>query len=293
MPKKGMPVPLFFWPALIFVSALALFGVDLQSNIAVACAAVVMLIGGLPHGAFDMALAQRTLRLKRREALAVLCAYLGVAAFMVALWGIAPLAALCLFLAFSAVHFGDDWRMIESGLLRSMAGASVLCVAAFAHPDMVSDLFILMAGPEAEWVRRVLVALTPVALLTSCVGVLQAASSGNRGWALAHSAALVGLAVFPPQIGFVLYFVFLHSPLHLRAVPESLATWSKARLWIYGGAICGVSLAAAYSVTPGLFSGYAPDMASGAFILLSVVAAPHLLLSHYLEEIKLRALPLS
>jgi hypothetical protein len=128
-----------------------------------------------------------------------------------------------------------------------MAGASVLCIPAFAHPDSVTALFVAMAGPEADWVRRFIVAFTPVALLVTSVGMLMAVRAGHSGWALAQFAALLALAVLPPQVGFLLYFVFLHSPLHMRGVAATLPSWSGPRFWIYGGLMCFACLALAVS----------------------------------------------
>jgi Brp/Blh family beta-carotene 15,15'-monooxygenase len=153
-----------------------------------------MLIGGLPHGAFDIAIAQAALRLKWQIAALIFGAYIGVAGLMLGLWHISPISALALFLAFSAIHFGDDWDMLDNGLLRTMAGASVICVAAFFNPAAVSDLFLAMAGPGAEWIQRILVAIAPVAILVTIVGIWQAVKAGSRAdlrvyWPCLFSAA--------------------------------------------------------------------------------------------------------
>lgn len=286
MPSTGtgtylayVPVPKLFWPAFVGLAIAFTADAPLTGNGFLALAAILMLMGGLPHGAYDIAIARSTLRLSRSAATAFFFAYLGVAALMVALWAIAPLVALCLFLALAAVHFGEDWRMLEAGLLRSMAGASVLCVPAFAHPESVTALFVAMAGPEAEWVRRFIVAFTPVAVLVTLVGMLIAVRSGYAGWALAQFAALLALAVLPPQFGFLLYFVFLHSPLHMRGVANTLPQWSGPRFWIYGALVCLACFILAALLAPGLVSGQSLAMSAEAFRLLSVVAAPHLLLT--------------
>lgn len=272
------PVPRPFWAAWAALLVASAAQWPLGSNGVLAAAAALMLLGGLPHGAFDLALAQRALRLGGLSAAGLLSAYLGVGGIMIALWSAWPVPALGLFLALSAVHFGDDWAMLESRLLRTMAGAALLCVTAFAHPQDVSALFVAMAGPGADWVRRALVALTPVALLVTLVGMAQAVRIGASAWALAQLAALLALAMLPPQLGFLLYFVFLHSPLHLRRLGRCLDDWSKTRLWGYGSALCAMCLVPAAVLAPGLVSGKALAMAADGFRLLSAVAAPHLVL---------------
>ena len=282
--SSRVPVPLFFWPACFAFIAASLLDLPLTDNGYLAAAAGMMLLGGLPHGAFDISIATSTLRLRRSAAMMLLVCYVAVAGGMVLLWAGAPILALSLFLSLAAVHFGEDWRMLEAGLLRTMAGASIICIPAFAHPDSVSALFVAMSGESATWVVRVIVALTPVAVLVTLVGMWQAVRMGNGGWALAQFAALASLAALPPQMGFLLYFVFLHSPLHMRGITQMLPDWSDQKLWAYGAMICLVCFLAAWVLAPGLFSGQSLMMSADAFRLLSVVAAPHLLLTLYLAR---------
>ena len=87
---QGVPVPLFFWPAFVVLTAVALFHVPIAPNVQLSLAAALMLIGGLPHGAFDIALAREALRLTWPSALMALGAYIAVALLMIALWATAP-----------------------------------------------------------------------------------------------------------------------------------------------------------------------------------------------------------
>ena len=291
LPSRGtgtypayVPVPRFFWPAFVVLAFGFVLDAPLTGNWFLAVAAVLMLIGGLPHGAFDIAIARSALNLSPSAAAVFIFAYIGVAGLMIVLWAVAPILTLCLFLALAAVHFGEDWRMLESGLLRTMAGASVLCIPAFAHPDAVSAIFVAMAGPEADWVRRVIIAFTPVAVLVTLVGLLFAVRGNDTGWATAQFAAFGALAILPPQVGFLLYFVFLHSPLQMRGVAATLPGWSGARFLLYGGLMCLACFALAILITPGVISGQSLTMSAEAFRLLSVVAAPHLLLTLFVGQ---------
>jgi hypothetical protein len=139
--------------------------------------------------------------------------------------------------------------------------------------------------PGADWILRGLIAFTPVAILVTAVGIWQAFRAGNKAWAMAHLCAFAGLACFPPQLGFLVYFVFLHSPLHMRGIESRLPDWSQSEIWIHGGIICTSSLLATYIFAPGFFSSDAVEISSAAFRALSVVAAPHLLLSQLLERL--------
>lgn len=195
------------------------------------------------------------------------------------MWAIYPVSTLVLFLTFSALHFGDDWQMLESGLLRFLAGASIVCIPTFFQTEAVITLFSAMAKNEIRWVVAVLVAATPVAILVTTVGMAISWQRGNKAWACAQTASLIGLAVLPPQIGFLIYFGFLHSPLHMREIVVMLPSWSKKRFWFYGTLICLGCLVVATMLLPDLISGQSTEMSVEAFRLLSALAAPHLVLT--------------
>lgn len=281
---RGASVPRLFWVAAALTLGMALADAGLLSGppnqLINHVAVILILVGGLPHGAFDLAVAARALRLSRSEKVRLLSAYVAVAGFLVAGWTIAPPLILPLFLAFSAVHFGEDWHMLDDGLLRVAAGASVIAIPAFFRTTEVTGLFVVLGGHDAEVIARIAVAAAPVTVLVAIVGVAKAFSSGFRCWALAQAISLLLLAVTPPVVGFTLYFVFLHSPLHLSGISDLLPGWSRRRLWIYGAAICAITVVAGVFLLPGLLSGMQHRQAGEAFRLLSIVAAPHLLLTY-------------
>lgn len=282
---NGTPVSAFFWLAAFAALAASALGVPLNTPMITFAAAALMLLGGLPHGAFDIAIAMRALRLDRAATAFVLGAYIFVAAAGAALWVFMPTAALALFLIISAVHFGEDWGMLEDGLLRTMAGASIIAAPAIGQPEAVSAFFVLLAGgPQGALLAQISMAAAPVILLVTAVGLLIAAHDGYHKWALAHGAALLCLLITPPVVGFTIYFVLLHSPLHMASLRPSLAGWSRQRFWLYGGAISAVCLLAAAIAGSGLLSGNAANFAADGFRLLAIVAAPHLLLSAVIER---------
>lgn len=272
------PVPRLFWPAAAGLVLIAASGANLNSDFAAGAALTLMLLGGLPHGAYDIATGRRALALDGKRALALLMAYIGIALGMAALWNLSPALALAMFLLSAAMHFGEDWAMLDTGLLRATAGASVICIPAIFHPDKVGQLFVLMGGPQGELVARLAVACAPVAILVMLTALARAILQGDREWAAAHTVAYAGLALLPPALGFTLFFVFLHSPLHMREVRHALPDWSPARFAGYGAAICAIALAGGAFLFDELLASQASGALASGFKLLSIVAAPHLLL---------------
>jgi Brp/Blh family beta-carotene 15,15'-monooxygenase len=281
---SSVSVPRLFWPAALVWAWIGLSGPQLDSDLVTVGALLVMLLGGLPHGAYDLAIGNRMLALDPRRASILLLAYIGVALAMAGLWAIVPVVALVVFLLSAALHFGEDWSMLNTGLLRATGGASVIAIPAIFHREEVSQLFMLMCGPQGEHVARVAVASGPVAILVMLTALARAYVEGSRQWALAQATAFVGLAVLPPQLGFTLFFVFLHSPLHMREVRRGLPDWSTARLAGYGAAICAAALLGGAMLVDNLLA-ERPDWAlASGFQVLSILAAPHLVLHWFIDR---------
>jgi len=250
----------------------------------------VMLVGGLPHGACDLALAGAALTMGWRDMARVCVLYVAVAGVMTALWWLAPVVALVLFLALATLHFGEDWTMLPPGLLRIMAGLAVIATAALGQPGPVTALFAAMTGsPLAQPIALWAAAAAPVTWLVTLVGLMLAWQAGHRVWVAAQVLSYGCLLALPPLIGFGVFFVGLHAPLHWRHVFHRLpqrrlspAVWQGAALtalvlavWI--GVLWGCGLTARVWHAPVLIGGT-------AFCLLSIVAAPHLALSLAIER---------
>ena len=298
-----------YWVAAAALIVATLLGLPLGQPAAVVVATIVFIGGGLPHGAYDIALLRRAVALDRSGAglagggLAgggmtgdglvrvglvrvglVVGGYVATALLMVSLWLTMPLVALVLFLAVAAVHFGEDWAMLEEPLLRVAAGAAVIGAATIGHPSAVSAVFVAMSDPRAAVVARIVTAIAPVALLVTLVGIALAWRQGSRHWASAMAVCLGLLIVLPPVAGFALFFVFLHSPRHLAQTRVLLRDMTRAR-WIGTGALLsGVAILGWWGVRVIAPSRFDPSVGAQAFQLLASVAVPHLLLSRWLER---------
>lgn len=288
-PAPAGQVSALFW-ILAPVAALCGIGATLgwwsgQSAPITLAAIAVMLIGGLPHGACDMSLAATAWRLDRAAMAKILALYIGVAALMAALWWLTPVIALIVFLALAGLHFGEDWAMLPPGLLRMMAGLSVITVAALGQPTQVTALFFAMTGsPLAEQIAHWAAAAAPMTLLVTLVGAAGAWRAGHSTWVLAQTLGYALLFVLPPVLGFAVFFVGLHAPLHWREVVRRLPHIRLASARTEGAALTALVLLVWCGALWrfGLVSHAVPGtvrIGGAAFCLLSIVAAPHLALS--------------
>ena len=247
-------------------------------------ATVVFIGGGLPHGAYDIALLRRAVALERTGLVLAVGGYVTVAVAMAVLWMALPLLALVLFLVVAAVHFGEDWQMLDEPLLRVAAGAAVIAAPTIGHPAEVTSLFVAMSDDRAALVAQIIMAAAPVALLVTAVGIVVAWQDGSRHWAAAMALCLILLLVAPPVAGFALFFVFLHSPRHLAQTRALLRDMTRARWLAIGVALSGLTIFGWWALQHLAPSAVDPNLTAQAFQLLAAVAVPHLLLSRWIER---------
>jgi hypothetical protein len=107
------------WPVagllLITVVSIALYaaGVIVDTPALTAAASVALLVFGLPHGTFDLALLRKAsgAGIVTRWTLGAIALYLACAAAMYLAWRFDPLLALAAFLVMALLHFAEDWDM--------------------------------------------------------------------------------------------------------------------------------------------------------------------------------------
>ncbi|MDM7255749.1 MAG: Brp/Blh family beta-carotene 15,15'-dioxygenase [Paracoccus sp. (in: a-proteobacteria)] len=274
-----------FWTAIPLLLAAHLLGADLEGQASTLAATAIFLFGGLPHGAYDINLLGRVSQGRRTRLAIVTAVYIGMVVAMILAWRLWPGAALIFFLIAAAFHFGEDWDLIDDALLRMICGASVAAAPALAHPEHVAAIFSNMtAGRGGTAVAMGLFLIAPVVIVITGVCSLIVWQRGARITALTMVGALSALLLFPPVIGFALYFVCLHSPRHLATAQLRLSslTWQ----WRIGTAVAlpiaaiGIWVAAT-GITGGAIT---PDLTAQAFQLLAALTIPHLIISSYLER---------
>ncbi len=287
----GRPVPMghgdrvqpYYWIAAAALAVAVLLRLPIGEPTAIAVATLVFIAGGLPHGAYDIALLRRAVVLGRRGLMLAIIAYVGVAGAMAMLWATLPLAALVLFLIVAAVHFGEDWTMLEEPLLRVAAGAAIIAAPTIGHPAAVTGLFVAMSDARAMILAQIVTAAAPVALLITAVGIAIAWRNGSRQWAMAMASCLVLLLVAPPVAGFALFFVFLHSPRHLAHTRAALGDMTRGRWLATGTLVSAVALLGWWALQRLTVPSIDANLTASAFQLLAAVAVPHLLLSRWLD----------
>ncbi|UZK68096.1 Brp/Blh family beta-carotene 15,15'-dioxygenase [Sphingomonas sp. S1-29] len=269
------------------LGAALLAGIRLDTPIASLAAAIVFLLGGLPHGAFDLAVARRFARsgsASYAHSAALYALVLGVAATA---WTLAPHVALPIFLVLAALHFAADWSMVGERFVETGVGVALVALPIAAHPIAVGDIFAAMGGVDAAAIiGRGGMMIAPVATLVAMIGVAILIERDRWGDAAQLGGSVVAMLVLPPLWGFALYFTCVHSVRHLREIGEALPGASRA-MWLRTGA--GLTLAAlaiGYALLPAMRHVAAPGFVPAAFVLLAILFMPHLVLSARIEALR-------
>ena len=246
----------------------------------------VVLIG-LPHGAFDGAIAAylgyagKPLLLLR-----FLFLYVLIAGLVVAIWMVQPSLSLIVFLAISIVHFGlGDARATHGWfrLVQAVAhGGIIVAGISQSHRPEVDQIFGYLVGADtaAVWMA--------VDLMSAIIGAAFLVYAWRAFWdvqwrlgMLEMLFALLLIALLPPLVSFALYFCFVHSARHLSGIWRSAGSMFGPRIlyaqsitftvasWVAGGVAfwwCASEMSAESALLRVIFIG------------LAALTVPHMIL---------------
>ncbi len=195
-------------------------------DLGLALAMMLIALLGIPHGALDPVVAKRAgLMNSSMAGLGFYTFYTLIAAVFVGLWLWLPLPSLLVFLLISAQHFGRDWQ----GILRLGGfayGAVILGLPAWLQAEAVHAIFeFLLFGSEATVAVSALKGLGVIGLGLALIDIRRITVQR-----LAELGALTLCAwLLDPIWYFVVYFCGLHSPRHLAAEYQKLASHERAQ----------------------------------------------------------------
>jgi Brp/Blh family beta-carotene 15,15'-monooxygenase len=272
---RGFPVAGILL-ATISAIGLVCLGVNFDTSLMTAAASAAILILGLPHGSFDLALIRRSAG--NTSSLALVSLYLSCATAMYLLWQIEPILALAGFLLTAVVHFSEDWEACGSRFVASGIAVAIVATPALLHADSLRGLFVALTGdPGAAVLVDALLLVAPIALVVALVGIGMLWQAGLRGLAVSAGSALAGLLLLPPVVGFALFFCLVHSPMQFRQHADTLSL-RGFRQWagiVVPISLGGLGIAAAIFLADGR-SAFAASMFASSFMTLSILTVPHM-----------------
>jgi Brp/Blh family beta-carotene 15,15'-monooxygenase len=258
----------------------SLAGARLEPRHELMATGALVLLLGMPHGAFDMMIARRLFGTAGFRGWTLFSlGYLGLSAAVVGVWIVTPAVFLCTFLIVSAFHFAGDPATGVPRLARGLYGGAVIVLPAVWHVEELQRLLGLVAGSDsAAFVAPVLSQLAlPWLAATMLVCAFQFRTSRL---AACESAGLAVLSLgAPPLVAFCAYFCLMHSPRHiLRTFASLQRAEARQALALALWPTLAVLIAAA------LVFGLANDIPLEArvmqlvFVGLAALTLPHMLL---------------
>lgn len=274
--------------ALAALLALQVGGVPLGGTTPTIAACAAILVFGLPHGALDLEIIKRERGTGRLAMGGLLILYVGLAAVMAAVWQLAPVAALAMFLIVAVVHFAEDWPELRSRFLAQGMAIALLAAPALLHVTELEQLFEMLSGSrDGALVANLLLLLAPTSVAVASVAVWTLWRAGARDQAVVGALMLVGMILLPPVVGFAFFFCLCHSPKHLGLALSRVARAPSAPRLIVLITLAALGIAAA------LFAGNVRDdlpaqVVAASFMTLSLLTVPHMIVPVVIEALAQR-----
>lgn len=245
---------------------------------------LLILLAGLPHGAFDYYLLAAHYRGTRLAG--ALVGYLALVGITALVWWLLPLVFLFSFLAYSAFHFGDsDWPG-QTSMRKWAWGLAIVALPCLLASASAAALFSVITGVADLAQSTILFGLLAIPAVIYCCWPSDALSP-NPMPVLLGGYALVCLAA-GPLAAFACYFACLHSPFHLRRWRQRTANSSLLAVYALTAAVlaCIGGLIWWYPVAWHQASAATidPSAVRYTFLALAALTVPHMTLLFALQR---------
>ena len=199
-------------------------------DIASVVALLFVVLIGLPHGAFDGAIANH-LGAGRSFATTAkfIASYCAAAGLVITIWIIFPAVTLALFLIISMIHFGRGDASAKSGpvfmtqvLLHG--GLPIFGIIYFQQSSVIPLFDALTNGASdlAILISKIMVPL--LGLMAGLYGLMAFRDASLRARFAEFILLAVVIAILPPLVSFALYFCIIHTGRHMRRIWHVLAS---------------------------------------------------------------------
>ena len=189
----------------------------------------VVLIG-LPHGAFDGAIANHLGAGRSFTAAAkFIASYCATVGLVIAIWIMFPAVTLALFLIISMIHFGRGDASAKSGpvfmtqvLLHG--GLPIFGIIYFQQSSVI-PLFDALTNGASDLAILISKIMVPVlGSMAGLYGLMAFRDASLRARFAEFILLAMVIAILPPLVSFALYFCIIHTGRHMRRIWHVLAS---------------------------------------------------------------------
>jgi Brp/Blh family beta-carotene 15,15'-monooxygenase len=251
----------------------------------------LMICAGIPHGSFDLRVAEAKWREGGISRTAILTGYLVCVVGMSSMCVFTPLAGLLLFLVISAIHFseGESHSSQPPDVARGILfGVSAIVLPIGLHLSnaqsyvsfFIPPALFFFAQGSLRFIASALACVIAIVLLRD----LLCARSVSKSESLQRLVCFCGWIFLPPLAGFAVWFVGRHSRQHLE-VCEDMFARSGVRIPLDFAIIsaCAILGLAPFAV---LFDFSDINQLFAASIsLIAGLTLPHMIVSHRIRDV--------
>lgn len=294
---KTSPPIIQIFVGFLVLSAIFILAHDVSSAYKIPLLVIFIALVGMPHGALDVMMIARLVRLSETKKGSVLninfsnrfrlCGfyllYTSVAGFAFGFWLLFPSAALILFLLMAVLHFRHDWQGFGGGLMQMSLSALVVTGPACFHADAIAGYFrALFLSDEA--ISIIIISMQSVAL-SAVLLALYAPKHLSFSRLLTFTIVLLSAYSLDPLLFFIAYFCSLHSLLHTLSIKNEFdLSWEKLMYWVVPPMMFTLLLMGlAYVLVP--FQSVDAQWLRIIFIGLFALTVPHMSLTLYFQRV--------
>lgn len=274
----------------ILVSGLAILlalATAIESSVGEWLALSLIILAGIPHGSFDLRLAEAKWRESSRSRLSILAIYVSSGMAMSAFCIMFPTVGLALFLVISIIHFSEG-EMIQGRMARGwMIGASSVVLPiglhltgsrAYLHYFIPFDLMESLS----PFLRLLAVSLAVLLFIQLSRDSLKRDQDIDSN-TLQRWICLGAWLLLPPLSGFCIWFIGRHSCKHLEVCKD---LFRESRFGMPLDFLV-ISLVAILLIIPlSLFFDLRDinQLFAATIVLIAGLTVPHILVTHDLQK---------
>jgi len=250
-----------------------------------------MIGAGIPHGSFDLRIAQLKWRADRASRRVIAVGYVTCVIGMSALCIVVPLLGLSLFLLISAVHFseGESHAAAPQDFFRgTLIGISAIVLPIGLHLDEARAYMGFFVPQQSfESIQGLVQGCAYIA--TGVLGALLLydffiSPKIPRAITFERLICLVGWVWLPPLAGFAVWFIGRHSRQHIEVCEGMFAT-SKFGIPLDFALISLVAIAGLAPFTLLFDLSDINQLFAASISLIAGLTLPHMIVSHGLRRV--------
>jgi len=253
-------------------------------------ALALMICAGIPHGSFDLRVAEAKWSNAPLSRYAILALYLLSVLGMAGLCVFVPLLGLCLFLIISAVHFAEgeiSTTAPPSVVMGATLGICAILLPIGLHPQQ-SQVYTSYFLSQELFVRieKPLALLSHIAAYIVGISLALSLRPGSRQKApetLQRLICLCAWVFLPPLSGFAVWFIGRHSRQHLERC-QALFAGGRFRVPMDFVVISALAILGLLPFSLRFNFSRLEELFAASICLIAGLTLPHMIVSHRMQE---------